>query len=197
MTYVTMGAMSFIIAAIFDVASLKRIPYLKQIVGALTGLVFGCSLVMVALHPAKLELAPWLTHAGWPVVIVALFLLVYSLFLEIPFRRTYAADGAGDSLVTDGTYALVRHPGVLWLGMFLSGLLLVSRSILLVVATPIWLIMDVLLVWTQARFFMPRAFADYEEYRRVTPALIPTVGSIERCWRSFWEPRDSGAGSEE
>lgn len=185
MRYVALGAVAFVIAGFFDVAALRRIPFLKQAVGLTVVLLFGYSLVMVALHPVKLEIPALLSYVGWPFLVVAVFLLVYSLFLEIPFWQTYAADGVGNSLVRTGTYALVRHPGVLWLGLFLLALVAVSGSRLLLLATPVWLLMDALYVWVQERFFFERMFPGYGEYAKETPMLIPTRGSVVRCWRTM------------
>jgi protein-S-isoprenylcysteine O-methyltransferase Ste14 len=112
-------------------------------------------------------------------------LLIYSLFIEIPFKQTYTMSGVGDRLVKTGTYALTRHPGVLWLGLFLLALLAVSRSRLLLIAAPLWFALDLLLVWVQDRFYFPRMFPGYSQYRRETPMLIPTRSSIVRCIKTL------------
>jgi len=185
MRYVALGAIAFIIAWFFDWAALQRIRYLKQIIGLAFVILFGYALVMVATQPDKLPLPAWLSSAVWPLLVISGLLLIYSLFLEIPFRQTYADNGAGDKLVKTGTYALVRHPGVLWLALFLLALVLVSRSRLLLLAAPLWILLDVLYVWIQESFFFGRMFAGYAQYKRETPMLIPTPASIARCWRSF------------
>jgi len=146
MRYIALGVVAFIIAGFFDLAALQRIRYLKQIIGLAFVILFGYALVMVARHPDKLLLPAWLSSAGWPFLVISGLLLIYSLFLEIPFRQTYAAAGVGDKLVKTGTYALVRHPGVLWL------------------AAPLWIFLDVLYVWIQERFFLGRMFAGYGQY---------------------------------
>ena len=102
--------------------------------------------------------------------------------MEIPFRQTYAEGGVGDRLVTTGTYALCRPPGVLWFGLLLIALLLVSRAQFLLVAAPIWLLMDVLWVWVQDAYFFRHMFPDYRQYQKQTPLLIPTRESIGRWW---------------
>jgi protein-S-isoprenylcysteine O-methyltransferase Ste14 len=183
--HILLGVLAFLIAFFFDLAAIKHIPYLKQIIGLAAALLFGYSLVMVVLHPVKLQMPSLLSYAGWPFLIVSAFLLVYSLFLEIPFRQTYAADGVGDRLVKTGTYALVRHPGVLWLALFLASLILVSRSRLLLLAAPVWLFMDVLYVWIQERFYFTKMFPGYEQYNKETPMLIPTRESIVRCIKTL------------
>jgi protein-S-isoprenylcysteine O-methyltransferase Ste14 len=192
MGHILLGILAFLIAFFFDLAAIKHIPYLKQIIGLAAALLFSYSLAMVALHPVKLQMPALLSYAGWPFLIISAFLLVYSLFLEIPFRQTYAANGVGDRLVKNGTYALVRHPGVLWFVFFLASLVLVSRSRLLLLAMPAWLFMDVLYVWIQERFFFGRMFPGYEQYRKETPMLIPTPASIVRCWRSVRKRRRLG-----
>lgn len=184
MEHVLLGILAFLIAFLFDLAAIKHVPYLKQIIGLVVALLFGYSLVMVALHPGKLQMPALLSYAGWLFLIISAFLLVYSLFLEIPFQETYTATGVGNELVKTGTYALVRHPGVLWFALFLAALVLISRSRLLLFATPLWIFMDVLYVWVQERFFFGRMFPGYEQYRKETPMLIPTPTSVVQCWRS-------------
>lgn len=185
MGYISLGVLAFLISFFFDLAAIKRIPYLKQIIGLASASLLGYSLLVVCLAPAKLQLPDWLSWVGWALFSVSVSLLVYSLFLEIPFRQTYAADGVGHRLVKTGTYALVRHPGVLWLALFLLALVLVSRSRLLLLATPVWLFMDVLHVWVQESFFLEKMFPNYKQYRKETPMLIPTRSSIVRCWRTL------------
>jgi protein-S-isoprenylcysteine O-methyltransferase Ste14 len=165
MRYIALGVVAFIIAGFFDLAALQRIRYLKQIIGLTAALLFGYALIMVARHPDKLLLPAWLSSAGWPFLIISGLLLIYSLFLEIPFRQTYAAAGVGDKLVKTGTYALVRHPGVLWLALLLLSLVLVSHSRLLLLAAPLWIFLDVLYVWIQERSFLGRIFPGYGQYK--------------------------------
>ena len=137
MEHISLGVLAFLVAFFFDLAALKRIPYLKQIIGLASVSLFGYSLFAVCLAPAKLRLPDWLPWVSWPLLFISFSLLVYSLFLEIPFQQTYAADGVGDRLVKTGTYALVRHPGVLCLVVFFLALVLVSRSRLLLFAMPV------------------------------------------------------------
>lgn len=185
MGHILLGVLAFLIAFFFDLAAIKHIPYLKQIIGLASVSLFGYSLLAVCLAPVKLRLPDWLSYLGWPLLLGSASLLAYSLFLEIPFRQTYAADGVGDKLVKTGTYALVRHPGVLWFALGLLSLILVTRSRLLLIATPIWLFMDVLYVWIQERFYFNKMFPGYEQYQQETPMLIPTRESMARCLRTL------------
>jgi protein-S-isoprenylcysteine O-methyltransferase Ste14 len=112
-------------------------------------------------------------------------LLVYSILIEIPFRRTYLQKGAGDILVTTGTYALTRHPGVLWLAVCLIGMFLATGTRLLIIAIPVWVIIDTLYVLIQDRYYFPRQFGKaYDDYKMTVPMLIPTLKSIRRCLKT-------------
>lgn len=185
MAYIGLGALAFLTAGLFELASLRRIPYLKQVSGVVVILLFTYALVRAALHPEKLLVPGWLSAAGWLLAALFTFLLIYSLFLEIPFRKTYADEGASEELVKTGTYALVRHPGVLWLTGLLIALVLASRSRLLLLAVPVWVLMDVLYVWVQDRYIFRQQFVGYGQYQKETPMLVPTPASIGRCWRTI------------
>lgn len=87
-------------------------------------------------------------------------------------------------MIKTGTYALVRHPGVIWYTLFLIALLLISSSQLLLIALPIWVFMDVLYVIIQDKFYFPHMFPGYEEYKKETPMLIPTRKSLASFWRT-------------
>jgi len=183
--YILLGSLAFLVAFFFDLAALKGITYLKQAIGLVFVSLFGLALLMVCLTAERFSLPHWLSWVGWPLLILSACLLVYSIFLEIPFKQTYALNGVGDKLVKTGTYALVRHPGVLWFGFFLLALVVISRSRLLLIAAPLWFFLDVLWVWIQDRFYFSQMFPGYEQYKRETPMLIPTRGSIVRCVKTL------------
>lgn len=184
---VLLGALSLPTALGIDVAALAGLRWGKRLVGLLSAGLMGYALVRVVLAQPKLALPAALAWLGWPLLLVATALLVYSLFLEIPFRRTYVEAGASSALVRTGTYALTRHPGVLWFTLLLVALLLVSRSRLLLWAGPIWLGLDVLAVWIQERFYFSQMFPGYEQYKQETPMLIPTRESIAKCVKTLWK----------
>ena len=190
---VLLGALGYLTALGVDVAALAGLGRGKQLAGLLSAGLMGYALMRAALAQSKLALPAILAWVGWPLLLVATALLVYSLFLEIPFRRTYVEAGASFALVRTGTYALTRHPGVLWLALLLVALLLVSRSRLLLWAGPIWLGLDVLAVSIQDRCSLPRQFSDYPEYRQETPMLLPTLTSVRRFWRTLRSPVSSSS----
>jgi protein-S-isoprenylcysteine O-methyltransferase Ste14 len=180
-----LGMIAFLILCGFDMASLAGRVVLKRATLCVASALFLIAIVRVLMHPAKLPLPAWCVPLGWLISILGGFLLIYSLALEIPFQRTYLTPGAPSELVTRATYALTRHPGVLWMAMLLVGLLLASRSRAMLIAAPAWLLMDILYVWLQDRVFFARQFADYRQYQRQTPMLLPDLVSLRRCWQTL------------
>lgn len=181
MIYVTLGLLSYFFFGLFELASLRRLRFLKLAFGASAGLVGLYAFVMVVVDTQRITVPVHLIILGAFLLLASGFLLVYSIFLEIPFRKTYVSEGTGEVLIKTGTYALVRHPGVLWMAIFLTSLVLVSRSQLLLFAAPLWFAADAIYVYLEEKFYLERIFQGYEEYQRETPMLVPTPRSVRRC----------------
>ncbi len=179
------GVLGFCVAPLLDWVSLKRIHYVKPGSISLVIILQSYALYAVSFGVERFDLPRAATGLGWFLLPVSLFLLAYSLFIEIPFVDTYAQTGVGDKLVTTGTYALTRHPGVLWYGLFLVALLLVTRSQILVIAAPIWFLMDLLWVLLQDKYFFVLMFKDYRQYQKQTPMLLPNRLSIKHCFKTL------------
>ena len=178
MIYVVIGCLGFLVIHLFDIVSLKRLPGAKPLVWILGSGLTTYSLVMVSLAPDRLSLPVWSTWLGWVLLVISLLLLIYSLYINLPFRKTYIATGVGDKLVKTGLYALVRHPGVHWFILFMLSLILASRSSLLLIAAPVFILLDIVLVIVQDKFFFGRMFAGYDDYRKETPMLVPNRRSL-------------------
>ncbi len=178
MIYIVTGSLGFLITHLLDIVSLKRVPGAKPFTWILGSGLLAYSVVIVCLAPDKLPLPMWSTWLGWALLSVSLFLLIYSLFINLPFRKTYITTGVGDKLITTGLYALVRHPWIHCLTLLLLSLVLVSRSSLLLIASSIWILLDILLVVVQDKFFFGRMFDGYKHYRKKTPMLVPNRRSI-------------------
>ena len=67
---------------------------------------------------------------------------------------------------------------------------MVSKASLMLIAAPIWLCLDIVLVAIQDRFFLGRMFTEYDDYRRRTPMLIPNRRSLSAFINSL---KQSGA----
>jgi len=190
MIYIAVGILGFIVIHLFDIVSLKKIPSGAKpgvwIVGS--GLLVY-SLIMLCLKSNTLPLPIWSTWLGWGLLPISLFLLIHSLFINLPFHKTYIATGVGDKLITTGLYALVRHPWVHWFTLTLLSLILVSKSSLLLIAAPIWILLDILLVIIQDKFFFSQMFDGYDSYRKETPMLVPNRRSINAFINSLKQSR--------
>ncbi|MDO8715625.1 MAG: methyltransferase [Dehalococcoidales bacterium] len=121
----------------------------------------------------------WSTWLGWSLFLTSLPILIYALFINLPFHKTYVATGVGDRLITTGLYTLVRHPGVHWFSLALLSLVLVSKSSRLLAAVPVFILLDIVLVIIQDKFFFTRMFLGYARYQQTTPMLIPNRQSIK------------------
>jgi protein-S-isoprenylcysteine O-methyltransferase Ste14 len=185
MIYIVIGAVSFLIIHCFDIISLKRIPKAKPNIWILGCGLLIYSLTMICFAPSKLLLPMWPTWLGWALFSISLLLLIYSLFINLPFRKIYVATGVGDKLITTGLYALVRHPWVHCFTILLLSLVLVSRSSLLLIASPIWILLYILLVVIQDKFLFGRMFDGYDTYRQETPMLLPNRRSVNAFIRTL------------
>ena len=191
--YVLLGCVGFLAGFSLESAVTQRIPGLRRVLwGAAYGLV-AWSLCMVSLQGMRLDIPAWLSVVGWGLLPVALLLLLYSLFFELPFRSTYLRSRPDSHLVTSGTHALVRHPAVLWYGLLLVSLLFVTRSQLLLVALPLWLGLDIVWVVLQERLSLPRTYSYYQRYRISTPMLVPNWHSLRACLATLRPPRGQTA----
>lgn len=197
MIYITVGCLGFLTIHLADIFSLRKVPGAKPLSWIIGVGLLVYALAMLSLAPDKLPLPQWLIWPGAALLTVSLSLLVYSLFINLPFNKTYVATGSGDRLITSGLYALVRHPGLHWFILVLAALVLVSRSETLLMAAPIFAALDVALVLIQDRFIFGRMFKDYPRYRQTTPMLVPNRRSFNAFVNSFRAARAIGAAGEE
>ena len=152
------------------------------------------SIVLLVAFGSPLAVPVGARVVGWVLVGPMLLLMAYSLLVEIPLASLYLGRAPHPPLVTSGTYALTRHPGVLWFTLFLLSLALAAGSRSLLVATPLLVLMDVLHVWFQERMYLLPVYGEeYRRYQRFVPMLVPTPRSLKRALATvgFWR---QGAG---
>lgn len=185
MEYIFTGSIAFILFFLFDYYKLKNFNSARN-AASITGLIlFLYSLVMTGSSSPKLHF-PVLVHLiSVFLLAVSIVLLIYSLFLELPFRATYNQGNENNSLVVTGTYALCRHPGVLWLFLSLIFTFFITGAIQVAAAAIIWTSINSLYVFLQEKLFFCRMFPGYKEYQRRTPMLIPNSQSMKKCIESF------------
>lgn len=188
MNYIAIGILGFLMAFLFDVISLRGISRIKPFIWVTAIVLIVFAHLMVSLESGCWHLPAWVNLMGWILLPVSIFLFLYSLFINLPFRKTYMAQGTGNELIKCGTYALVRHPGVLCYALVLVSLILVSESSLLLIASPLWLGIDVLHVVVQDKYLFGKMFKDYNDYQKETPMLIPNRKSVVLCIKTLMHP---------
>jgi protein-S-isoprenylcysteine O-methyltransferase Ste14 len=171
-----------------DLASVRGVPRVKPYLFAAMLTSHISSLVRLLRGSPRLPVPSLLAHIAGVLSLLSVVGMFYSIMIEIPLRKAWLQQGHTDALVTTGTYALVRHPGVLWLTSALGFAALAARSPRLLVAWPAIILGDAFHVWFQERVVLPRVFGEtYREYQRTTPFLIPTRRSARRLSRSLHE----------
>ncbi len=185
MAQILLGALAFALAFGFDCASWLRATHLKPLLGLASAVTMGVALFWTLAAPGRYSWPAWTPLIGWPLLLLGTVLLLYSLLIEIPFTMTYVRRGVGDTLVKTGTYALCRHPGVLWFGLSMLGLALVSQGHRVLLVGAAWLGFDVIYVWLQDVFLFPRMFPGYRAYQKETPMLVPTWRSVAACFHTW------------
>ena len=185
MEYVSLGVLGFLVGYSTELVTANKLGPLKPAAWVVSFGLLVYAMVMVCLDTNRFFLPGWLTFAGWALLPLPSLLLLYTLVFELPFRRTFVGSPSSTDMVTTGTYALTRHPAVLWYLLILASMLLATRSYVLLVAMPIWIAMDVGWVLLQEKSSLARNFPDYGTYKRCTPFLIPNRRSLTEFLRSF------------
>jgi protein-S-isoprenylcysteine O-methyltransferase Ste14 len=189
---IVFGAASFFVVFWVDVAARKRIPFLKPLLWLVGAVLFVWGVADCLADPARVALPSAARVVGAVFGVLSALLLFYSLFIEIPFIAAYVRQGQPGAVVARGTYALCRHPGVLWFAGLLVSLFLADGSLRLLLAIPIWVGLDAAYVVAQDRVFFPLMFgAEYKAYQREVPMLVPTRRSIRRCARTIFRRDDA------
>lgn len=186
MLYIGIGSLAFFFFLLFD---LNKIYFIHKWISAS----FAIGVAFLAVSTVTLwfsndQLFSFITPVQWlwgALSLISLLLLVYSLFMGIPFTKTYIKSTQENTVVNTGMYALCRHPGVLWFFFFYLFLWLTSGRNVLMWATLVWTIIDVLYVYIQDHWLFPKTFVDYEEYKLEVPFLIPNTVSIKKCMKTF------------
>ncbi len=182
---IALGAASFFVVFWVDVAAMKGMSLVKPVLWLAGIALFAGGALICLAEPVRVALPVSVRAAGWTLAALFALLLAYSLFFEIPLSSAYLRAGQPSAVVSTGTYALCRHPGVLWFAGLLASVFAASGSIGLARAIPVWVGLDILYVLVQDRFFFPRMFGeDYRAYQRSVPMLVPTAHSIRECART-------------
>lgn len=189
MLYVALGVFGFLLALFFDHPRVERVRWAKLTIGVLVFTTLGYAVVAAALYPSRFTFPSIVSATGWVLAGIFLILFAYSAFIEIPFRQAYLGTHNRARVVNTGTYAMTRHPGVLWAALALVFLVLATGSKVLLVATPVWILMDLAWAYIEDRFYFPTTLAGYVDYRKEVPMFIPTLSSFRKAARAIRIPR--------
>ncbi|HEY8490756.1 MAG TPA: methyltransferase [Dehalococcoidia bacterium] len=181
MTATRLGLLSYLFGMLFDIAAVRNVPRVKPFMLAAMAASQLWAIYRLAARSPRLPV-PRAVRAVCAVLSpLALLAMFYSIFVEIPLRKAWIEEGHMDELVTDGTYALSRHPGVLFYTVWILAAALATRSRRLLTAAPTLILGDVVHVAFQERFVLEPYFGEaYREYQRTTPFLIPNRASAAR-----------------
>jgi len=188
--YIALGALGFLVALLFDHPRIERSRWAKLTIGVVAFSALGYAVGAAASHPSKFTFPSAVAGVGWALAGIFLILFVYSVFIEIPFRQAYLGAQNGTRLVDTGTYAMSRHPGVLWAALALVFLVVATGSKILLIATPLWILMDLAWAYIEDRFYFPTTFPGYGDYQNEVPMFIPTASSIRKAAKSIRTPRE-------
>ncbi|HET7839221.1 MAG TPA: hypothetical protein VFL04_05635, partial [Rectinemataceae bacterium] len=114
MVYILVGLLGFLMVLASDGADLGRAHLLGLGLRIVGFLLVALAFLGLGLTGSRLSLGPWLRIPGAALSLLFFGLFCSSFWTEVPQKAPTAAAG-GHGLVTTGSYALVRHPGLLWL----------------------------------------------------------------------------------
>ncbi|HEY9054161.1 MAG TPA: hypothetical protein VIO60_05020 [Rectinemataceae bacterium] len=138
---------------------------------------------------------PLLALAFCICAIICAILLLWTVFLEIGIERRKRGIDPGRAVRT-GSYGICRHPGFWWLAFLVLFLCLRSgaaggapgaaaQSLGL---AAILVGMDFILVLVQDIYSFPKAFSDYEDYKKSVPFLLPRIRPASGAGRIIGGP---------
>lgn len=187
MIYILMGLLAFLLFAAYDINSVtsktKNIVDRFFFLGSL--LLIGATAGIIIESFSEI---PWdllRMSIGGIFSLVFLILLIYTLFFALPFNDTYVNSNKTPKVCRNGFYALCRHPGVLWFAGFYFFLWLTLKIPLLLWAAIIFSSCNFIYIIFQDLWTFPRIFADYHDYQKHTPFIIPNFKSIKRCLQTL------------
>ena len=191
MLVLCLGCLGFFCYFLYDYNSVRKIAGWmgtlfaagSALLAAATGILFWKNREALFRTPAD---GVWLAGG-----VFFMCLRIYTLFFALPFEETYVKESRYREAYTERMYALCRHPGVLWFGGFYLCAAALWKSAEGAAFSAVVVLLNILYVLFQDLYIFPRTFSNYAEYKKSTPFLIPSRGSILRC-RDSW--RGAGRG---
>ena len=178
MLYICIGILGFVSLLVFDLMSIKNFIFRKYFFAILGLLLIVYSTVELIVIKNDFLINNTFRLFSLLFALFFMALLVYSVFIEVG-GNTYKKF-AEPRLVTDGTYSLVRHPGVIWLFLVFFFLAMYYENSYLLVTAITWTFANTVYVILQEKYILVRLFPNYEDYIKTTPMVIPSYISIKK-----------------
>lgn len=179
--FIATGCLAFICFGIFDLNKIKFMDKNINFLVILGSLILVLSTIAIIVSDFSAKISTTLERAGFLLAILALLLLIYTIFGAIPFKKTYLNTQKGNTVVNTGMYALCRHPGVIWFFLFYLLLGLAFSNKVMLTATLVWTSLDIVYVYIQDRWIFPIMLEGYYAYKKQVPFLIPDIASFRNC----------------
>jgi protein-S-isoprenylcysteine O-methyltransferase Ste14 len=196
--YIILGIIGFLLIRLFDLSSLKRLSLIKPLIWALGTVLVVYATAMAVITSGTVSLPLWVTLSGWLLLLTSATLTFYSLYINIPFSKTYiTTKDEENKLISGGLYALVRHPWLPSFTLLLLSIIAISGATLLMIATICWVPVNLILVYIQDKYIFPHLFSEYSHYRETTPMLIPNRKSIGAFIGQFNKKNKQGGNNEQ
>jgi protein-S-isoprenylcysteine O-methyltransferase Ste14 len=186
---VLLGLSGYAWGILHDIAARHRVPRAKPALLLLTGASHIGAWYLLMARSRRFPVPRPLRALALILAPLGFAAMFYSIMVEIPFRKAWVDRGHTDRLVTTGTYALSRHPGVVWYSVAITAAAFATRSLRLLLAAPALIVGDVLHVWFQEQYVLPHEFGEeYERYQETTPFLVPNEASARRFASTLARP---------
>ena len=185
MENIIFGSLGFVILTLFDLNKVKHWNRKFNVLFAL-GVFF---IVLATFLIFTSGTADFILDEPYRWLVLLLFILsliqmIDALFGALPFKRTYI-EGANNTLINTGWYALCRHPGVYGFFFTFLTLFLYSGKWMMLYATLVWTLFDILHVTIQDVYFFPLTIKGYTDYQKETPFLLFNKQSLRR-FQNTW-----------
>lgn len=178
MLFVGIGVFGFLSLLLFDFMSIKDRIFVKYLFAILGLGLIVFSTIELLNFKSDFDISSTIQIISLVLAIIFMMLLIYSVFIEVG-GNTYKKI-AEPQLVTNGTYSLVRHPGVIWLFLTIFFLALYSENVYLLISAITWTFVNTIYVVIQEKYIFIRLFPTYDDYMKTTPMIIPNYRSIKK-----------------
>jgi protein-S-isoprenylcysteine O-methyltransferase Ste14 len=146
------------------------------------GLLMPIALVLVLIPGPKVLAEPWVAGLiGWPIAVLGELVRVATIGLDYIIRGGKDRQVYAERLVTRGFYEHTRNPMYFGNLLLLVGFALGANSwLLLAIGVPLAVLVHVGIIAAEENFLRGKFGADYDDFVRRVPRLVPNLSGISR-----------------